>query len=173
MEDKTEYKRISFDTMFVKMLDVIKLRSSCLKYKTSVIIAKDTQPICIGYNGTFHGDIECNDYWYEYWNNNIKSANNIQFNDWLLTSDFRTLHREWSLHNEIHAELNALSWISNHDNTNYTMYTYYSPCVLCAKEIVKYKPVLKTILYVELYPNSDESLKLFKKFNIVCKKINI
>lgn len=90
------------------------------------------------------------------------------FEEWMAQSDTKTHHREWSKANEIHAEANALGWISKNDNAIYTMYTLYSPCDACAKEIIKYKNVIKTVIYKYKYSRGNDALRRLKTAGIIC-----
>jgi dCMP deaminase len=157
--------RPSWDKIFIDILEIIKDRSTCLKIKTAALIVKDTQIISIGYNGTFAKCTECADYWYE----KYKQMNSgMSFDEWLLTREFRDGHREWSKSYEIHAESNALSWISKHDNCKYIMYSLYSPCDACAKEIIKYKNVIDRVIYKNKYSRGDDALKRLRDMEIPC-----
>jgi dCMP deaminase len=160
--------RPTWDKIFSDFLILIRQRSLCLKYQTSAMIIKDTQILSIGYNGTLSKCEECKDYWYKYWSQNILV---LPFDIWVQTDDFKKLHREWSYKHEIHAEINALNWISKNDvNDDYVLYTYYSPCDHCAKTILSYG--IKTIKYLFLYPSGDKALDLLKEKGVNMIKIS-
>lgn len=160
--------RISWHEFFTNVLELLAGRSSCLKMKTSAIIVHDTQILAIGYNGTFPHAKECNEYWLEYYKMH-KQTDGILFNDWCKTDEFRELHRTWSLSHEIHAESNALKWISRRDVKDCIMYTLYSPCDLCAKDIIAHD--IKTVYYKYLYKHGEESLKKLSDYGIKCIKL--
>jgi len=199
-----EQKRPSWHETFMSMLDVLKNRSQCIKYKTAAMLINGNQIAAIGYNGTASHSIECCNYWENYYKINIdnkqdsqmtsqenkqdskQSESDIQttsqqnnqenkqdskqssttYANWLLTDDFKTLHREWSKINEIHAESNALSYVSKHDNVKYKLYTLYSPCDSCAKEIVKYKNIIDIVIYKHVYPRGVDALRYLKKHEV-------
>ncbi len=157
--------RPTWNKTFMDIVEKIAERSLCLKYKTACIIVDGTQIISIGYNGTQSHCIECSDYWKEYHKDKDLSI----FEEWIQSDNFKDLHREWSKKNEIHAESNALTWISKRLVNNYTLYTLYSPCDLCAKEILNYG--IKNIYYRYQYPSGKDSLKLLEGKGIVIKQV--
>ncbi len=154
--------RPNWDNIFMENIIIFAKRSLCLKLQTAAIVVYNTQILSIGYNGTFSKSLECNNYWYQFYLNNII---NITYEQFLSSDKFASLHREWSLSNEVHAEANALKWITpNTDNKYYIMYSLYSPCNLCAKEIITYG--IKKFVYKYKYKHGDDALKLLKKYNI-------
>jgi dCMP deaminase len=163
--------RAEWPIIFMKICETIRDRSSCLKYKTSCLVVKGTQIISIGYNGTASKQTECDDYWRKYWEDEkIKE----EYHDWIKSKEFKDLHSKWSVINEIHAEVNALNWISKHDVTDdYVLYTYYSPCEQCAKQIVSYG--IKTVYYLHDYKGRVhgclQGIDYLKNMNINCIKI--
>jgi dCMP deaminase len=174
--------RISWVEVFSKMCKLLKDRSTCLKYQTSAIVVKGTQILGIGYNGTASKQHECCKVWYDHWDVNYISDKNVNenavkipFNEWIKTDQFRDLHSEWSALNEIHAEVNALNWVSkkNIDDTC-AIYTYYSPCEQCAKQILSYG--IKYIYYCYEYKgrtgNGLNGLKFLRDNGVKCTQIS-
>jgi dCMP deaminase len=161
--------RKSWNEIFMNWAIELSNRSSCIKYKTATIISNNSQIVSLGYNGTFCKKEECNDYWYSYWDK-LELSKNISFNDWIKTKEFKLLHREWSEENEVHAEINALNWISKKEDTsNYILYTVLSPCNNCAKSIISHG--IKTIYYHIEYSRGVNALNLLKKMGIKCYQI--
>jgi dCMP deaminase len=158
--------RISWDSVFSRFLSILSERSTCLKYKTAAVIVKGTQILSMGYNGTFSHCVECIDYWKDQYKLIHEEYKEIfSFDAWIKTNDWRKKHREWSACNEVHAEINALNWISKHDITpDHILYTIYSPCDACAKAIIAYG--IKQVKYQYEYPNGRDALELLKKNNI-------
>lgn len=145
--------RASWHIVLMDMCKILRNRSSCIKYQTSAIVVKGTQILSTGYNGTASHQEECCDYWCSYWRN---FKVDISFTDWIATPEFRDLHSKWSCINEIHAEVNALNWISKKDiDATYAIYTYYSPCEQCAKQILSYG--IKNVYYHEKYNGRNTS----------------
>ncbi len=165
--------RVEWPRVFMQMCLILRNRSVCVKYRTSAIVVKDSQIIGIGYNGTISKLEECCEHWDDYWQrNNIA----IPYADWVKTDDFRKLHSEWSNLNEIHAEVNALNWVTKSliDDTC-ALYTYYSPCEQCAKQILAYG--IKTLYYYEVYPGKTgkgvDGLKFLAEKGITCSQISV
>lgn len=153
--------RATWDETFAEMLKILAKRSSCLKYTTATLITHDTQIVSIGYNGTSNGSEECIDYWKK------QCPVNVPLKEYTKTDEFKTLHRPWSKIYESHAESNALRYINKRDiDDSYTLYTLYSPCDLCAKEIISYG--IKHIKYLYKYPSGENALNLLKDKNISC-----
>ena len=148
------------------MLEILARRSTCLKIRTAAMIVKNTQIKGIGYNGTFSNCKECN----EYWSDEYKKLNlYISFDEWLKTDEFKNLHREWSLKNEVHAESNALKQISKNDINGCILYTLYSPCDACTKDIIAHN--IKILYYKYEYLRGFDALIRLKEHGIECNKI--
>jgi dCMP deaminase len=161
------YTRPTWDQTFMDIVEVLANRSLCIKLKTSAIIVDEhKQILSIGYNGTFKGCIECDEHWKRYF---IENNDDITFDDWIMTNEFRTLHKSWSVSNEIHAESNALRWLSPLHGQSYTLYTLYSPCDWCAKDIISHR--INRVVYKYLYKNGVDSLKKLSQYGVVCEQI--
>lgn len=159
--------RPSWDKSFGDIINVFAQRSKCLKYKTAAMVVSGTQIMSFGYNGTISKCQECDEYWRSYY---LKNRITIPYNEWIHSPHFRTLHREWSKVNEVHAEVNALNWISKRDIDNtYVLYTTYSPCDACAKEIIAYG--IKYIKFIEEYPSGQDALNQLRSSGVICQKI--
>jgi dCMP deaminase len=77
---------------------------------------------------------------------------------------FADLHHYWSLKNENHAEINAICK-ANNSLKGTTLYTYYSPCIQCAKVIAS--AGIKNIYYKNIYArDSNDAIKYLKNCNI-------
>lgn len=150
--------RPSWNQLFMMMAELMAQRSTCLKLKTGCVITKGTQIKAIGYNGTFPHHEECNEYWAKKYNINCKICMDI----------IKKEHKEWSLANEIHAEANALKWIKPINN-NYILYTVYSPCDLCAKDIIAHG--IKTVYYRKSYKHGYNAIERLIKAGVECYQI--
>lgn len=166
-ERKNESKsRPSWHQIFMDILNVIIKRCKCIKLQTSAIVVRDTQIIAIGYNGTFSHHVECQDYWRNYHN---KKDIQIPFDKWIKTPDFGHKHRIWSLSNEIHAEANALRYIEKNIGHECIMYTLYSPCLYCAKDIIAHG--ISKVYYKYKYKHGDEPIVTLHLAGIPCVQI--
>lgn len=163
-------RRPSWHKTFLDMLEIIKHRSQCLKLQTAAMIVKGTQIISFGYNGTFTGCTECYNYWNNYHYEHRSQLNTCSFNSWLLTDEFKIAHREWSKANEVHAESNAMKWVSKYDiDEKCAMYTLMSPCESCAKEIIAHG--LKLVYYKYDYKHGQKALETLRENNVICCKV--
>lgn len=131
--------RYPWESVFYRILQSIKLRSSCIKHQVAACVVRGTQIISIGYNGTAAGTAECSDVW-----NSTQCTN---------TSDFKDAHREWSATHEIHAEINALNYVSKNEAHDCSLVTLYFPCVACAKHIASHS--IRTVYYYDFHSHTD------------------
>lgn len=129
--------RPSWDETRMAMCRELARRSTCWKKKTASLITKDDKIISEGYNGTLAGEPHCED---------VGPRDRLE-------------HREWSLSNEIHAEMNAIFRASRVGiPRNSTLYTILSPCINCAKAI--YASGIRRVVYeVEYKENGLDFLR--------------
>jgi dCMP deaminase len=164
-------RRPSFPQLFMNICEMVAERSLCLKIKTASIVVKGSQILAIGYNGTQSGAVECSEHWYKCWCDEGKAGGNFQ--QWIETDGFKVRHRTWSIAEEIHAEANALAWISKRDvlahSNDYVMYTLYSPCDTCAKTIINHG--IKKLYYRKLYKHGSDALTRLREFGVDVYKI--
>ena len=164
-DEKVEF-RPTWDQVFIEMLVPLAKRSCCLKIHTSALIAEGSQILAIGYNGTFSKHKECNAVWKEFYN---KLDGRLPFKKWLLTEEFKAAHREWSANNEVHAEANALQWVSKRNIKGCVMYTLYSPCNACAKSIIAHG--IDTVYYKIFYQRGLEALNTLQRAGVKCQML--
>lgn len=158
-----ESKRLEWDIVIMRMLEPLIDRSICLKVRTAAfLVIGGNQIISMGYNGTFSGAIECPDHW-----KTEAKKNKKDFKQWIKTPEWRLLHREWSLQNEVHAEENALKNISVTQAKKCTLYTIKSPCVSCTKQILSYG--IKRVVYREVY--KKEPLQVLIDAGVQCDNV--
>lgn len=115
---------------FMEIAHIIKKNSSCVSLQVGAVLVKDGRIISMGYNGTSAGLKNCNEY------------------EWTGTCPE---HSVWSHDNEIHAEMNAITYASKAGlSTEGTiLYTTTSPCRQCLKHC---KPAgITHIYYDQLY----------------------
>lgn len=164
--------RPSWDKVFIDFLETLAKRSLCIKYKTAAIVVKNTQILSMGYNGTFAKQIECEPYWRNQYKDFIQlcAEDKPTFLQWINMPAVRISHRNWSSSHEIHAEINALNWIAKGDiDINYVLYTLYSPCDMCAKEIISYG--IKNVRYKYKYVNGHDALIRLAENGVSCLSI--
>lgn len=132
--------------------------SKCAAKQVSSIIADENSIYSLGVNGTFPGQINCEDLfkkvddeWY------IKKNG-----EWVLSED-KEIHHKWSLLNEVHAEVNALSKMNKKGiSTNgLDIYCNYSPCFNCAKSIIT--AGIKNVYFHEFYDGYEKVMELLNE----------
>lgn len=105
--------------------------------------------------------------------NNLKSkrsksagTSNDKYKKFIKSDEFLKLHKDWSEKNELHAESNALLFAAKEGRStnNSVLYTIYSPCNRCAKEIII--AGISKVYYLNKY--SDEGIEFLEKNNIKC-----
>lgn len=106
--------RISRDEMFIRMAHVAAERGTCNRLRVGAIIAIDSRPISMGYNGTPPGHEHCGP----------------------------ECNQDSPCTKTLHAEANAIHWAYKNDPiwsdlmpTDATLYVTDSPCIECAKKI--------------------------------------
>ena len=158
----------NWDLTFIKTTKLFSENSKCAAKKVACVLVKDGNIISIGLNGTLPGAKNCNEIFEKKdgnWYKKITTYNRQNENDTLLSVD-KDDHHNWSLFNEIHAEINALSH-ANKNNVNVqdsTAYITHSPCFNCAKTLVAFG--IKEIHYIEKYDDFDEVESFLKSAGI-------
>lgn len=164
--------RPSFPQLFMNICEMVAERSLCVKIKTASIVVKGSQILAIGYNGTQSGAVECDEHWRNIWLSEGMDQKRT-FEEWIQTNEFKDRHRIWSIAEEIHAEANALAWISKRDVLahahDYIMYTLYSPCDTCAKTIINHG--IKKLYYRKVYKHGSNALVRLRDFGVEVYKI--
>lgn len=107
-------------------------RSTCLRKQVGAVIAKDSRPISVGYNGAPSKVEHCTK---------------------------ETCNEEQRCKRTIHAEQNAILFAARHGISleGASLYTTLEPCLDCAKSIIN--AGIKHVYYLELY-GSGEGLEL-------------
>jgi deoxycytidylate deaminase len=150
----------------IGILKEISCKSNCLKMQASALVVSHKKIISTGFNTVLPCIKSCNLYWNNYYNT-LKT--HLKFEQWLLTDDFKLKHKEWSKTNEIHAETLALSHINYDYNSEYTLYTLYSPCENCALAII-FKGI-KYVYYLLEYKHGKKALETLKDNSVYCIKL--
>ena len=111
--------------------------SKCCSRKVGAIIVVNDRIVGEGYNGTPKGYVNCD-----------KHFNN----------EYTKEHHDWSLHHEIHAEMNAILWAARKGTPieGGIMYSTTKPCKDCTKHIIASGIV--GIHYLYKYPYNDDSI---------------
>jgi len=147
--------RPSWDDYFMGIAKVVASRSNCIKRKVAAVIVKDKRIVSTGYNGTPRGTKNCNENGCPRCNSFSESGKNLEE---CLCS---------------HGEENAIVQSAYHGISikDTTIYTTFSPCLLCTKMIIN--SGIKEVVYNTEYPLNETSLKLLKQAGIKIRQHKI
>jgi len=129
LEDQREEfrKRELFkQNVYLNMAEELAKLSKCVSYQVAALIIRDGRILSTGINGTPKGSSsKCQD---------LFEKPNNEWED----QETRERHHQWSLRNEIHAEMNALIQAAKrgHAIEGATAYVTNMPCTTCAKALV-------------------------------------
>jgi dCMP deaminase len=147
--------RPSWDEYFIKIAKLTSERSNCIKRKVGCLIVKDFRILSLGYNGTPSGVKNC----YEGGCYRCSHQKNKS-----------TTGKDLHLCICLHAEENAILFISQNNIKDSTIYITLFPCLGCIKKILQCK--IKRIVYVDDYDEETEifSKKILTENNIIYEK---
>lgn len=123
--------RPSWDTYFMSIAVLTKMRSNCAKRHVGCVIVKDNRVISLGYNGTPCGYKNCNEGGCERCNGTSTAGTNLDVCMCL------------------HAEDNAIMFPSQTELRDSTIYVTLHPCISCAKKIIQCQ--VKRVVFLENY----------------------
>ena len=148
-------KRPNWDEYFLGIAKVVALRSNCVKRKVAAVIVKDKRIISTGYNGTPRGVRNCSEGGCPRCNQMASSGTKL---DECLCS---------------HGEENAITQSAYHgvNIKDATLYTTYSPCLLCTKMIIN--SGIREVVFNADYPMGEVSMGLLKEAGIEVRKVKI
>ncbi len=146
--------RPTWDNYFICIARVVASRSNCMKRKVAAVIVKDGRIISTGYNGTPRGTTNCNE-------GGCPRCNAFKPTGQNLTECYCS-----------HAEENAIVQSAYHgiEIKGSTLYTTFSPCLLCTKMIIN--SGLKEVVYNEAYAMQKEALALLKQAGVKIRKLS-
>lgn len=150
-----EKKRPSWDEYFMGIARVVALRSNCVKRKVAAVIVKDKRIISTGYNGTPRGVKNCSE-------GGCPRCNQLAASGTRLEECYCS-----------HGEENAITQAAYHGVhiKDSTLYTTYSPCLLCTKMIIN--SGIHEVVYNVDYPLGENSVKLLREAGVEIRKINL
>lgn len=135
-------KRPSWDEYFLKIAQLTSERSNCIKRRVGCVIVKHTRILSLGYNGTARGVLNCFEGGCQRCARQSSSQSGTQLDVCMC----------------LHAEENALLFVSQHDLADSTMYVTLLPCVTCAKKIIQCG--IHRVVYIETYSKDMDELSL-------------
>jgi dCMP deaminase len=156
--------RPSWDEYFIKIAQLTSERSNCIKRRVGCLVVKDNRILSLGYNGTpvgtencFSGGCNrCMEQYVNSNNNNSKKGTNNNNQSGIGLDLCMCLH----------AEENALLFVSKNELENSTIYVTLIPCISCVKKIIQCN--IKRVIYIYDYsPELDvKSKEILQNNNI-------
>ncbi len=142
MSGTLEKKRPDWDEYFMEIANVVALRSNCSRRHVAAVIVKDKRIISTGYNGTPRGIKNCCEGGCPRCSSEAPSGTGLTE---CLCS---------------HGEENAIVQAAYHGIAvkDSTLYTTYSPCLLCAKMIIN--AGIREVVYRERYTIDGTARKI-------------
>ena len=155
MKIAAQKKRPDWDEYFMEIARVVSLRSNCVKRKVAAVIVKDKRIISTGYNGTPRGVQNCNEGGCPRCNQFASSGTKLEE---CLCS---------------HGEETAITQSAYHgvNISSSTIYTTFSPCLLCTKMIIN--SGIREVVYNADYPLGGAALNLLREAKIIARKLKI
>ena len=143
--------RPSWDRYFMDIAHVAASRSNCSRRQVAAVVVRDKQIISTGYNGTPRGIKNCSEGGCPRCSSDVPSGQGLHQ---CLCS---------------HAEENAIVQAAYHGIAvkGATLYTTYSPCLLCAKMIINAGIV--EVVYHEHYSIDDVSTRLLHEAGVAVR----
>lgn len=157
-KDRTR-TRISRDTMFTMICQVVAQRSTCWRSQVGAVIVKEGRVVSMGYNGPVSGMPACEDL-----PNVLECPTKESFLQW--KEDHPLMCQGAGCTRSLHAETNAIAFAARAGVSveGCTMYCTMSPCINCAKVIVN--SGIKKLVYMEEYRDTT-GLDLLKSAGII------
>lgn len=148
-------QRPDWDEYFMQIARIASLRSNCMKRKVAAVIVKDRRIISTGYNGTPRGVKNCNE-------GGCPRCNSFADSGTALGECFCS-----------HAEENAIVQAAYHgiSVSKATLYTTYSPCLICTKMIVN-AGILEVVYNLD-YPLGEVARDLMAEAGVTMRQIDM
>ena len=154
------FMRPSWDQYFIDIAKLTSERSNCIKRKVGCIIVKNNRILSLGYNGTPRGTQNC----YE---GGCKRCMD-QFN-----KSINQAGSHLDLCMCLHAEENAMLYVSQNDLNESIIYVTLIPCIGCVKKIIQCN--IKKIVFIDNYSVELDkiSIDMLEKSNIEIQQMSI
>lgn len=146
-------RRPDWDHYFMAIAEVAALRSNCSRRHVAAVLVRDHRIISTGYNGTPRGIRNCDEGGCPRCNSETPSGQNL---------------RECLC---CHAEENAIVQAAYHGIAvkGATLYTTYSPCLLCSKMIIN--AGIKEVIFKDHYTIDDISMRLLAEAGVAVRAL--
>ncbi len=147
-------KRPDWDKYFMDIAEVASRRSNCCRRHVAAVIVKDRRIISTGYNGTPRGIKNCDEGGCPRCSSDAPSGEKLEE---CLCS---------------HGEENAIVQAAYHGISvkDSTLYTTFSPCLLCAKMIIN--AGIKEVIYRDRYTIDSTSRRLLEEAHIILRPLH-
>jgi len=129
-------------------MDIAKLtsqRSNCIKRKVGCVIVKDKRILSLGYNGTPVNTLNCYQGGCKRCMDQFKQSDKISA-------------KHLDLCMCLHAEENAILFVSKNDLKDSTIYITLIPCISCVKKILQCQ--IKRVVYIENYSEELDQITI-------------
>jgi len=147
-------ERPDWDHYFMDIAHVAARRSNCCRRQVAAVIVKNNRIISTGYNGTPRGIKNCSEGGCPRCNSNTPSGENLHE---CLCS---------------HGEENAIVQAAYHGIAvaGATLYTTFSPCLLCAKMIIN--SGIREVVYHQRYTIDATSRRLLQEAGVILRSLD-
>ncbi|OQA84665.1 MAG: tRNA-specific adenosine deaminase [Lentisphaerae bacterium ADurb.Bin242] len=151
----TQKKRPGWDEYFMQIAQVVALRSNCSRRHVAAVIVKDRRIISTGYNGTPRGIKNCCEGGCPRCSSNTPSGNGLE--ECLCC----------------HGEENAIVQAAYHGIAvkGATLYTTFSPCLLCAKMIIN--AGIAEVVYRERYSIDETARRILTEAGVRLRPLSV
>ena len=148
-------KRPGWDQYFMNIALVVATRSNCSRRHVAAVIVKERQIVSTGYNGTPRGIKNCDEGGCPRCASDVPSGGNL--GECICS----------------HAEENSIVQAAYHGVSvkGGTIYTTYSPCLLCAKMIIN--SGIREVVYNMDYPLNGSAFGLFNEAGVFVRKLRV
>ena len=155
MEENKKRKRPSWDEYFMSIAQVAASRSNCRRRQVAAVLVRDCRIISTGYNGTPRGIKNCNEGGCPRCSSHAPSGTALE--ECLCC----------------HGEENAIVQAAYHGISvkDSTLYTTFSPCLLCAKMIIN--AGIKEVVYAERYSIDGTSRRILNEAGVILRPIQM
>lgn len=167
-------KQLKLDRVRLMQCEAESGLSNCVKHSVGCIITDpEGKMVASGYNGTPKGHDNCCDRFPNFHEDLERYSNSSNPVDAERLEALILEHREWSLHNEIHAEVNAILHSDPDKRKGGTLYVNLQPCPNCAKMIAA--SGVSRVIFAKAYHRAEDEVseELFRKSKIEYKQVEI
>ena len=160
MLDNVNFTRPSWDQYFIDIARLTSERSNCIKRRVGCVIVKDKRILSLGYNGTPFNTLNC-------YQGGCKRC----MDQYKQSDQITAKHLDLCMC--LHAEENAILFVSKSDLKHSTIYITLIPCISCVKKILQCQ--IKRVVYIENYsPELDQiAIDILKSNNVEITKYNV